>query len=292
MKKLTYLFTAVLIGLAISCSKENTQENSPASSNQTVTQLRSSECCVAEPEHQFANLLHENGPYAGAVVGTIEVWNDNSNVYVKVTSPCEFDALQCYIGACAGMPTASSGYGNYVDPTGKVTTYTYTFANTYTACSSICIGARVNGQTGQGSCYGGIASGTMTHVVKDICENTCETGMTGTAVSCGIDREANYCFTSANATHIKIQGGLTNFTGADAIVTVTGGSNVTISQVTPGNSTNRVVTVEADLGACEEICINVRWRSSNPSDAIITGDWSAKDPADNTLGWVAGLSCN
>ena len=120
---------------------------STAAGEQTI---RSSECCVAEPEHHFANLLHENGPNNGVDVGDIEVYNDNANVYVIVTAPCAFDALQCYIGACAGLPAASSGYPNYVDPAGKVNIYTYVFPNIYPACQDICVGARVNGMNGGG----------------------------------------------------------------------------------------------------------------------------------------------
>jgi hypothetical protein len=59
-----------------------------------------------------------------------------------------------------------------------------------------------------------------------VCANKgCETSFTGEAIACGNQREAVYTLTSKDAvSNFKIQGGLTNFTGADAVVTVTGGS--------------------------------------------------------------------
>src|SRR6187399_11120 len=78
--------------------------------------------------------------------------------------------------------------------------------------------------------------------------NSCTTSFTGKAFECGTHRVAEYTFTSKDAlTGFKIQGGLTNFTGADAEVTVTGGSNITKMQRTPGGSSNRVITVEGNI---------------------------------------------
>lgn len=117
----------------------------------------------------------------------------------------------------------------------------------------------------------------------------CTTELTGEAIACGNEREANFYFTSKDAlSNIKIQGGLTNFTGADAVVTVTGG-NMTTSQSTPGGSSNRVITVEGSVDACETITINIKWNSTN-SGGIITGNWSAS-AGGVTLGSAAGLSC-
>jgi hypothetical protein len=289
------LCVAVAILVITSCQKESNINPEPTATETqsrasfTIPTTTSSECCVAAPEHQFANLLHENGPNNGVDVGDIEVWNDNASVYVKVTTSCEYDALQCYIGNCATMPTASSGYPNYVDPVGKVTEYTYVFANVYQSCSEICVGARVNGMSGQGACIGGIASGHLSHIIKDICEQGCQPEFIGQTVACGVNREANYIYRSATTTHVKIQGGLTNFTGADAIVTVTGGSNVVIDQWTPGSSSNRVIRVNADVEACEELHINIKWHSTNLND-IITGQWSASGNSGYS-GLVDPLSC-
>lgn len=121
---------------------------------------------------------------------------------------------------------------------------------------------------------------------------------TGAAVSCGTSREANFVFGSEEGVgYFKIQGGLTNFTGADAVVTIFDGlvdvtSSYSVSQRTPGGSSNRVITVEGtSLGECGSIRVNITWGSSN-TGGVITGSWSVKD-ADGIeyAPEVPGLSC-
>jgi hypothetical protein len=121
----------------------------------------------------------------------------------------------------------------------------------------------------------------------------CETSFTGEAIACGTQREAVYTFTSKDAqSYIKIQGGLTNFTGADAEVTVSGGTGMTTSQWTPGGSTNRIIKVEGSVDACETITIRIRWNSTN-SGGVITGSWSVKDGNGADIApAVAGLTCS
>ena len=120
----------------------------------------------------------------------------------------------------------------------------------------------------------------------------CETTFEGDAIECGSVREAVYTFTSKDAqSYIKIQGGLTNFTGADAEVIITGG-NVTPTQWTPGGSSNRVIKVEGSVTACETITIRIKWNSYN-SGGIITGSWSVKDANGVELApAVEGLTCD
>lgn len=141
--------------------------------------------------------------------------------------------------------------------------------------------------TGQGP----PANFTVNYNLIGICPQGCETEFLGTAIDCGSSREASYTFTAEEAQdYIKIQGGLTNFTGADATIEVIGG-NLTVSQWTPGGSSNRVIKVEGSVDACEEITINIKWNSTN-SGGIITGDWSVKDDDGIELApSVAGLEC-
>jgi hypothetical protein len=116
----------------------------------------------------------------------------------------------------------------------------------------------------------------------------CVTELKGEAISCGAQREANFTFTyDGELPYVKIQGGLTNFTGADAVVTVPAG--YTVSQKTPGGSSNRVITVEGPA-SCTPLVINIKWNSTN-SGGVITGEWTAKDNTGVLLGSVAGLSC-
>jgi hypothetical protein len=119
----------------------------------------------------------------------------------------------------------------------------------------------------------------------------CETSFTGEAIACGNQREAVYTFRSKDAlSDFKIQGGLTNFTGEDAVVMVTGGSNILQDQWTVGGSSNRVIKVEGDIAACETITIRITWNSTN-SGGVITGSWSVKANGSDVAPAVTGLTC-
>jgi hypothetical protein len=151
------------------------------------------------------------------------------------------------------------------------------------------------GGCGQNVCNVGYNDFTYTvNVIECGCEYDGNT-FTGTADagSCDATRGATYTLCSEDGLgYFKIQGGLTNFTGADAVVTVTGGTSVTMSQHTPGGSSNRIITVEGGLNECSCVSIYVTWNSSN-TGGIITGQWSAKDHVDLIPGtnYTAGLPC-
>lgn len=136
----------------------------------------------------------------------------------------------------------------------------------------------------------GFSAGTATFPAV-VTNNCCQLGFEGVAISCDDTREAEYTFTAEeDMDYIKIQGGLTNFTGADAVVTVTGG-NMTVSQWTPGGSTNRVIKVEGSVQSCEEVTIHITWNSTNGNE-IITGNWSVKDDQGAEVApSVPGLEC-
>lgn len=125
-----------------------------------------------------------------------------------------------------------------------------------------------------------------------ICDDGCETSFMGEAISCGATREAIYTFTAdANQPYIKIQGGLTNFTGENAEITVSS-ANLTYTQSTPGGSSNRIIKVEGPVSECETITIHVRWNSSN-NGGIITGSWSVTNGNGVELApAVIGLQCD
>lgn len=114
---------------------------------------------------------------------------------------------------------------------------------------------------------------------------SCEGSFTGEAISCDSMREVVFTYVSdQDLNHLKIQGGLTNGTLEDPIVTVTG-ADLDVSQRTPGNSSNRIITLEGSVVACDTITVTITWLSSNQGD-VITGDWSA------TGGYeVDGLEC-
>ena len=137
----------------------------------------------------------------------------------------------------------------------------------------------------------------------------CQTSFTGEAFFCGLEREAAFTFTSKDAhDYIKIQGGLTNFTGEDATVYINGTvvefstpsadgwvegtvNGYTVGQRTQGGSSNRNIRVEGGVTECDELVIRIVWASSN-AGGVITGSWSVKDSNGVELAPpVAGLTC-
>ena len=121
---------------------------------------------------------------------------------------------------------------------------------------------------------------------------------TGAAANCGTSREANFTFSSEDGvSYFKMQGGLTNFTGANAVVTLYNAAGQVISsgydvnQWTPGGSSNRIISVEGALGSCSSIRVNITWGSTK-SGGVITGEWSVADAAGVEYApEVAGLEC-
>jgi hypothetical protein len=134
----------------------------------------------------------------------------------------------------------------------------------------------VLGDTTAGDTTGGDTTGM---------DSTCEASFTGEAISCDSAREVVFTFVSdEDLDHIKIQGGLTNGTLEDAVITVAG-ADLDISQRTPGHSSNRVIKLEGSAEACVPIVITITWNTTNQGD-VITGEWSA------TGGFVVdGLEC-
>jgi hypothetical protein len=113
----------------------------------------------------------------------------------------------------------------------------------------------------------------------------CEISFTGEVVTCDSTREVVFTYTpDQDYNHIKIQGGLTNGTLEDAVVTVEG-ADLDVTQKTPGNSSNRVITVAGSVEACVPVTVTITWTSSNEGD-VITGDWLATGADD-----LEGLEC-
>lgn len=162
----------------------------------------------------------------------------------------------------------------------------YIFRTKHNAADGNCDGKGGQDKTGECSFNG---NQFYCFVIEAV--DGCETSFTGEAIACGNQREAVFTFTSKDAlSDFKIQGGLTNFTGADAVVTVTGGSNILPDQWTVGGSSNRVIKVEGDIAACETITIRITWNSTNSGD-VITGSWSVSANGSEVAPAVAGLTC-
>ncbi|PKP29271.1 MAG: hypothetical protein CVU01_00745 [Bacteroidetes bacterium HGW-Bacteroidetes-18] len=134
-------------------------------------------------------------------------------------------------------------------------------------------------------------------------------GFTGTAVSCGTSRVAEYTFTSEDGVgNFKMQGGLNNFTGTNATVYVndelvifSGTSSddwtqgitlngYTVGQRTPGQSSNRNIRIEGGLDDCSAVVVRIEWTTSN-TGATMTGEWTVKDAGLELALPVADLVC-
>lgn len=186
--------------------------------------------------------------------------------------------------------------------TGTPTNGVFTFTYTPTEVGEYRFRGKYTRQVLGGGSFCGVSITGFEEDLPLVAEECCTiegNEFTGEAVSCGTSREANFVFGSEEGVgYFKIKGGLTNFTGADAVVTLyDADENVlttgfTVSQETPGRSSNRVITVEGtSLGECGSIRVNITWGSSN-SGGVITGSWSVKD-ADGIeyAPEVPGLSC-
>lgn len=120
---------------------------------------------------------------------------------------------------------------------------------------------------------------------------SCLTEFTGESTSCSSSRHATYRFTSAyDEGYIKIQGDLINFTGANAVVSVTGAS-LTVTQLTAANSSNRTIKLEGPVLGCQEVTITITWTSNYPG-GVVTGEWSVKNASGINLATpVASKQC-
>ena len=105
--------------------------------------------------------------------------------------------------------------------------------------------------------------------------DSCLTDFNGEVVICdSTARQVVFTFVSAeDLNYLKIQGGLASGVEGDVEVTVDG-ADLDISQRTPGNSSNRIITLTGSAVACDTITVTLAWTSNNQG-SYITGDWSA-----------------
>lgn len=260
MKKVHYLFIALFVTSAslIGCHKEikgNETATMKSAANNYIT-YSLDEVCLGDPVTITFNNGYNNN------CGNIALqMSFNGGTWVQVAMAAPVNGVLSY----TFTPSAVGDYlfrGRWQASGGP-------------SCSST--GANI-----------GWATATFPISVTDDC---CEPGFTGEAISCDNTREAVYTFTSEDdLEYIKMQGGLTNFTGADAEVTVDGG-NLVVSQWTPGGSSNRVIKLEGSVDACETVTVTIRWNSTN-SGGVITGAWSVKDENGVELApYLDGLIC-
>jgi len=181
-------------------------------------------------------------------------------------------------GAVQSVPTLASG---------ATATFTFPLPAGWKKCDVLSIAIHQEGQNSpiNMNCW---------YSLFEICAARCATTFEGHAESCGTEREAIYTLTAeGDMSYIKMQGGLTNFTGGNAVIDfLEGGENLTYSQpTTPGGSSNRIIKIEGSMSACERVRIRIRWNSTN-TGGVITGSWSVKDANGVDIApSVAGLIC-
>ena len=258
----TFSLGVVILGVVIlnSCKKED-----PIKPNSSEIQYstKSFDCttdCIVPGGPYFEKTdqkLVSNGNNSKTV--DIIYFNTETDFVIQVRSTKQWsDLVIDGSSVWTNGPVAANVWGEYSFPLDAG----------WEACDLVEFDLKVTGS-------GQPANFDVSYNLVGICQD-CETEFTGEAISCDETREAIYHFTAEEAQdYIKIQGGLTNFTGEDAVVTVTGG-NLSVSQWTPGGSSNRIIKVEGSAGACEEITIHITWNSTNPG-GVITGDWTVKD---------------
>lgn len=244
--------------------------------------------------------INAAGPYIESTGGETKTWGNQSNPHWKTISYAAYNTPTSFIvkvtftqsGGNPSNTVSVTALGSTQSiatlASGATHTFTFTLPSVWNACYEVPFSIY---QEGQNSPINMAASYNLYAVCPE--DRGCETSFAGDAISCGAAREAVYTFTSEDAlSYFKMQGGLTNFTGADAIVEVTGGAGITTSQWTVGGSTNRVIKIEGGIGECETITIRIKWNSTN-SGAVITGDWSVKDTNGLDIApSVAGLTCD
>jgi hypothetical protein len=243
--------------------------------------------------------INPQGPFVECSAFTTSSWGGpNLNMHTKTVSYVAYNTATDFVVKVTYVKSGqNSNASNLIAvnangtiqsvatlASGGTATFNFPLPAGWASCNSVPFTIRQEGQ-------GAAIMMSSNYKLFPVCALRCATSFTGEAVTCGTQREAVYRFTAeSDMSYIKIQGGLTNFTGADAEVTITGG-NLSSSQSTPGGSSNRVIKVEGSVNACDQVEIRIRWSSTN-TGGIITGDWSVKDANGVEVApSVAGLQC-
>ena len=246
----------------------------------------------------WSTCIKPEGPYIEASGSKTQYWGNDDHPHWKAVSWTSYNTSTSFVvkvsfyhsGGNSSNTVSVTALGSTQSvatlASGSTATFTFTLPAGWQRCDNVPFSIYQEGQNSPMNL-------SCAYNLYSVCpqEDACITVFTGQAISCGAQREAVYTFTSKNAlNNFKIQGGLTNFTGADAEVIITGGNNITQSQWTPGGSSNRVIKVEGNIGACETITIRIKWNSTNSGD-VITGSWSVTANGADVAPAVAGLTC-
>ena len=247
----------------------------------------------------WSTCINPEGPYIEGSGSQTQNWGNTSNPHWKTVNWVAYNTTTSFVvkvtfthsGGNPSNKVSATVFGSTqwvaTLASGSTATFTFNLPNDWSACDNVPFSIYQEGQNSPMNL-------SCAYNLYGVCaeRDECNTSFTGEAISCGTQREAVYTFTTANdQDYIRIQGGLTNFTGADAEVIVSDPA-LQVSQWTPGGSTNRVIRVEGSVDACQTVTIRIRWNSTN-SGGITTGSWSVKDSNGVELApSVEGLTCN
>ena len=301
-RTLAMLMAFISTFVIVSCTKndlknepgDNVTGKAPSNSilQETTTPVILPDCNI--------HCIDPGGPYVESQGSQTQRWGHPTNPqHWKTVSHNAYNTATSFVvevtfthsGGNASNTVSVTAFGSPQSVTtlasGATTTFTFALPTGWNACDNVPFSIYQEGQNSPMNL-------SCSYNLYGVCANRgCETSFTGETIDCDNQlREAVYTFTSAeDLSYFKIQGGLTNFTGGSAEVTVDGGITID-DQWTPGGSTNRVIKVEGSVTACETITIRIKWSSTN-SGGIITGNWSVKDQNGVEIApAVAGLTCN
>jgi hypothetical protein len=266
--KFMALFAAILLAGAIFTSCQKEESNIPVKEQGTMTlktayTYESCETQCIEPGsgdyyYKTDQVTVQWGNNKSKVVD-IEYYNTETDFVLKVKSTEGWSDL-VIDGASSWTygPVAPNVWG----------TYTVALPGDWEACDDYNFTLQVTGN-------GPNAVFDVVYDLIGLCG--CETELLG-ETECGsfydglYNRKAVYTFTTEEAGTFKLQGGLTNFTDETYLATATAG---TVDSWIPGNSSNRIISVQGSLDECETVVLTIYWHSTN-EDEYITGGWSVE----------------
>src|SRR6185503_2394617 len=172
----------------------------------------------------WSTCIKPEGPYIEASGSKTQYWGNDDHPHWKAVSWTSYNTPTSFVvkvsfyhsGGNSSNTVSVTALGSKQSvatlASGSRATFTFTLPAGWKSCDNVPFSIYQEGQNSPMNL-------SCAYNLYSVCpqEDACITSFTGQAISCGTQREAVYTFTSKNAlNNFKIQGGLTNFTGADA----------------------------------------------------------------------------
>src|SRR5688572_17689989 len=183
----------------------------------------------------WSTCISPEGPYIESSGSKTQTWGNINDPHWKTVNYVAYNTATSFIvkvtfthsGGNASNDVSVTAFGSTqlieTLASGAEHTFTFDLPSVWNACDNVPFAIYQEGQNSP-------INMSCSYNLYAVCPADCETSFTGEAKACGTAREAEYTFVSEDAQgYFKIQGGLTNFTGTDAIVEVNGGTGIEIS---------------------------------------------------------------